>query len=278
MLDKRKHRGGQAAGTLSVYLLGSFRVLRDGQPVNGSLGGKGRQLLKVLAAHHNRCLPKDVLIEMLWPEGDPAAAAISLKVAAHNLRSALEPNRESGHPGNWVIGQNGSYRLNMKASVWIDALALREHHARGVALEATGFHKEAREQLTVAESLYAGDYLEEDVYDDWTVLRREELRDVYLDILGRLASLAAREQAHAEVISLCHKIVLADSCREDAYRMLIQSHAALNQIARAGAWYAVCRSALRREVGSGPSAETVRLFEELFEPAPPSRQNRRALA
>ena len=36
------------------------------------------------------------------------------------------------------------------------------------------------------------------------------------------------------------KIVLADPCREDAYRMLMSSHAALNQYARAGAWYAVC--------------------------------------
>jgi Bacterial transcriptional activator domain len=72
--------------------------------------------------------------------------------------------------------------------------------------------------------------------------------------------------------------VLADSCREDAYRLLIQSHAALNQIARAGAWYAVCRATLRREVSAVPSNETVGLFESLFEPARTQRRDRRASA
>jgi DNA-binding SARP family transcriptional activator len=251
--------------TLSLFMLSSFRILMNGKAVNGRLGEKTRQLLKVLAANHRKCLPKDFLIEALWPEGDPASGATSLKVAVHNLRSALEPNKENGHQGSWIIVQDGTYRLNPNGKIWIDIEAFREHYERGRALQTQSLAAEARGEFEKADELYTGDYLEEDMYADWTMLRREELRDVYLDLLCRLATLADNDHAHSEVIRYCHKIVLADPCREDAYRWLIRSHAALNQVARAGAWYAVCRVTLRREVGVSPSAETAVLFESLFE-------------
>jgi DNA-binding SARP family transcriptional activator len=250
--------------TLSVYMLSSFRVLRNGERVNHGFGGKAQQLLKILAAHRRRRLPKDILIEMIWPKGDPEAASISLKVAAHNLRSALDPDKKSARTADWIIAENGTYRLNPDANVWLDTDRFRHHYQQGRTLEAEGSFTEARHEFEKADELYTGDYLEEDMYEDWTVIRREELRDLYLATLGSLANLALQENLHDDVIRYCHKIVLADPCREDAYQMLMRSHGALNQLARAGSWYAVCRASLHREVGTLPSAETVSLFEGLF--------------
>ncbi len=82
--------------------------------------------------------------------------------------------------------------------------------------------------------------------------------------MSRLAELAGNAGDHQAVIRYCHKIVDADPCREDAYRTLMQSHASMNQLARAGAWYAVCRSLLQREMAAEPSAETRETFESLF--------------
>ncbi len=245
-------------------MLSSFRVLRNGETVDGNLGGKARQLLKILAANRRRCVPKDLLIEMIWPNGDPAAAAISLKVAAYNVRSALDPDRKSCRTANWIVSGNGTYRLNPDANIWLDTDCFRQHYQQGRSLEAEGSTTEARHEFEKADELYTGDYLEEDMYEDWTVVRREELRDLYLDTLGRLAHLALQENLHNDVIRYCHKIVLSDPCREDAYQMLMSSHGALNQLARAGSWYAVCRAILHREVGTLPSSETVSRFEGLF--------------
>ncbi len=249
---------------LSVFMLSSFSVALDGHPINGRLGKSG-QLLKILAANYRRCVSKDALIEMLWPDGDPRTGAISLKVAAHKLRITLDPDKENGDEGTWIVAQDGTYRLNPAADIWIDTEAFREHYERGRALESQRQLADARNEFEQAEALYRSDYLEEDLYDEWTVVRREELRDLYLDSLQRLAHLALKDQAHADVIRYCHKIVLADPCREDAYRMLMRSHGALNQFARAGAWYAVCRMKLQREVDVPPSPETVEAFESLFE-------------
>jgi DNA-binding SARP family transcriptional activator len=239
-------------------------VSLGGQDLTHRLPGKAKQLLKVLAAHYRKTLPKDVLIELLWPDAVPTAGAGSLKVAAHHLRGALEPARRNGEPGVWIVARNGTYALNSEAHIHIDTEAFLECWRKARDYERRDLIAEARESYADAEELYVGDYLEDDLYEDWTIIRREELRDIYLEILGKLAQLAHEEAAHADVIRYCHKIILADPCREDAYRMLMQSHAALNQLARAGAWYAVCRTRLLREVEAVPSPQTVEAFEQLF--------------
>lgn len=245
-------------------MLSSFRAELGGETLNRSLGAKGRPLLKILAAHRRRPIPRDALIEMLWPEAEPSAGATSLKVAAHNLRRLLEPDKQAGAPGAWILFEQGTYRLNPDADIWIDVECLEQRARQAKRFEALGDLAHARLEYEAVESLYAGDFLEEDIYEDWTIIRREQLRDVYLDVLGRLALLVRAQRDHAAVIRYCHKIIDADPCREDAYRMLMEAHGALNQNARAGAWYAVCRTMLQREIGTAPSRDTVDLFESLF--------------
>ncbi len=257
--------GAEPDRVLAVFMLSSFRVVVNGTSLNGRLRAKGRDLLKILAAHRERVLPRDVLLEMLWPEADPSTAAVSLKVAAHNLRGVLEPDKENGSPGSWVVCRDGTYSLNPQGRIWIDVECLEEHWKNGRASEARGDLAAARREFEAAEQLYAGDFLEEDIYEDWTIVRRERLRDLYLELVSKLAEMAAGAGDHRDVVRYCHRIIDADPCREDAYRMLMQAHGALNQPARAGAWYAVCRSMLKREIGVDPSPETCATFDALFD-------------
>lgn len=256
--DNRNEGIEQREG-LALFLLSSFRVALHGRPLNGRLTGKARQLLKILTLNYKRCVSKDALIEMLWPDVDPRTGAISLKVAAHKLRSALVQGPNDGDRERWIVIENGTYNLNPAANIWIDVLEFKQHYERA----RRGMNP--AEEFAEAENLYEGDLLEEDVYEDWTLLPREELRDLYLDVLQRLAQHSFKAKAYRDVIRYCHKIVLVDPCREDAYRMLMKSHAALNQLARAGSWYAICRASLLNEIGAAPSSQTVEAFERLFE-------------
>lgn len=249
---------------LSIHMFGPFRVAIGDVFVSDRLTAKAGALLKIIAAHRRRAIPRDALIERLWPEADPGSGSISLKVAAYTLRRALDSNKEHARPGAWVVASCGSYQLNPSANIWIDVEAFEERQARGRALEARGAWREVQTEYQRAENLYVGDYLEEDLYEEWTIIRREELRDMYLALLWKLGNLTYQQKAYEEAIRYCHKIVLADPCREDAYQMLMRSHVALNQFSRAGAWYAVCRQMLKREVDAKPSDETIRLFESLF--------------
>lgn len=245
-------------------MLSSFRVLLDGAELTSRLGGKARALLKILAANRDRILPRDVLMEMVWPDADPATSAVSLKVAAHNLRSVLEPEKLPGAPGRLVLFRDGTYSLTRDATVWIDVEALSTLWRSATRAERARDNAATYASYREVEALYEGDFLEEDIYDDWTIIRREQLRDMYLDAVSKLAELAARSGDHRDAIRYSHKVIDADPCREDAYRTLMVSHGALNQHARAGAWYAVCRTMLRRELGVTPTPDTVEAFESLF--------------
>jgi DNA-binding SARP family transcriptional activator len=63
--------------------------------------------------------------------------------------------------------------------------------ARGLGLYRSGRTTEAREALRAAERVYEGDFLEEDLYDDWADPLREEARTAYLSVSRALAELAS---------------------------------------------------------------------------------------
>jgi DNA-binding SARP family transcriptional activator len=247
------------AQQLRIYLLGNFRVLLDEREITRQIRPKSRALLKALAAN-TRGLSKDALSELLWPETYPSSSHLSLKVETHNLRRTL------GSKGgdSWILVRDGMYRLNMDRSIWIDVDGFEELFRVGKRAEERGDTARARERYEAALDLYTGDYLEDDVYEDSALVVRERLRDLHLELLGRLARIAYKARDHAGTIGYCHQIVLADPCREDAYQLLIVAHAAMRQFSRAGAWYAVARQTVKRELDRDVSKRTREVFENLF--------------
>ena len=67
---------------LQIYLLGEFRVIRDGEPIPEDVWvtQKAKTLLKILLTHRGHALVKDRVIEWLWPEANPKAADGRLRV------------------------------------------------------------------------------------------------------------------------------------------------------------------------------------------------------
>ena len=74
---------------LSISLLGSWRVLLNGEPVAGFESDKARALLAYLILESDRCHRREVLAGMLWPERPERDARHSLSQALSNLRHVL---------------------------------------------------------------------------------------------------------------------------------------------------------------------------------------------
>src|SRR5919201_6035161 len=88
--------GGSAladAPVLRAYLLGGFRVEVQGRVLgeHARPRKKARQLLKCLLTRPNRRMLKEELLELLWPESEPRAAAASLRTTLSAMRQALQP-------------------------------------------------------------------------------------------------------------------------------------------------------------------------------------------
>ena len=76
---------------LSITIMGPFSIRLNGesQAIKSLPRRKVRSLLKLLALEPSHALTRDSLIEHLWADLDPTAAAAQLYNALYNLRKAL---------------------------------------------------------------------------------------------------------------------------------------------------------------------------------------------
>src|SRR3712207_1934978 len=138
------------------------------------------------------------------------------------------------------------------------------HYERGRRLHREeGTLERAAAHYERAVSLYRGEYLVEDLYEDWTMVERERLSNAYIDMLGRLAEYYHRTNQHQESIRACYRILEKDRCHEESYRALMRSYSCLGLRGRALRQYRLCERILRQEYGSAPSAETQALYRNI---------------
>jgi DNA-binding SARP family transcriptional activator len=83
---------------LRVYLLGRFRVQVEERTVAEDAWPrqKVKSLLKLLALAPGHALHRDQILEALWPDLSPAAAANNFYRVLHLLRRVLEPGLAAG--------------------------------------------------------------------------------------------------------------------------------------------------------------------------------------
>ena len=215
--------GPEPAAAVAIEALGRFRVLRDGAAVPRSAwrSRKARDLLKMLVARHGRPVSRDALIEGLWPEEDPARCANRLSVALSTLRGVLDPERHFA-ADRFVVSSAGAVSLDLD-HVAVDLEAFLGEAAAGLALHDEGRTAQAHARLAAAEAAYAGDLLEEDLYEDWAVAAREQARDMYVRVARRLAGDAHAAGDHDGAVRLLLRVLERDAFDEDAHLALVSA-------------------------------------------------------
>ena len=246
----------QAQPNVSAYCLGSFKLVLDGAELSCWKSGKARQLFQYLLLHRNRPMPRETLMEALWPNPEAAAPSTSLKVAVHALRQTL------GQASRSDLGLETSeagYAL-VAPNLWLDVEEFQRLTAQAHALERQDNQTAALAAYESAVNLYQGQFIA-DSYDDWVLLRRESLKDQYLFSVARLADAAFDRHDYHGCLFYCQRLLEHDPCREDAYRRMMLCHARLGQPTRVRSWYELCVRTLRSELEVDPEPETKWLFE-----------------
>lgn len=245
---------------ISFFCLGKFRLEVHGVLVKTRGRSNALKILKFLAQRRRPCA-SEVLMETLWPENEVKATANRLRVEIHTLRQILTANIKAP---DVIVYHDGCYELNSDIDFWSDADEFEAFWHQGVRFEADGDYREAARCYEQAARLYVGDYLEEDLYEEWTLFRRESLRDGYLYLLGKLAGWCAEEGNYGGCISYSHRMLAQDPYREDAYRLLMRCYADLGQKATALHWYDVCCTNLQKGLDVTPSQETSSLKNRIM--------------
>jgi two-component SAPR family response regulator len=164
--------------------------------------------------------------------------------------------------------EEGSYRLCSEARVTTDVDEFEAHYEEGRRLEKEDWAGEAAAEYEKAIELYWGDYLVEDLYEDWTMVERERLSNAYMDMLGRLAIHYYETEQYQESLRACYRILEKDRCHEDSYRLLMRCYTRLSLWERALRQYRLCERILKQKYGTAPSSETQALYASLLSEHP----------
>ncbi len=208
---------------VAINSLGAFRVVREGGmvPLTAWQSKKARTLLKILVARRGRSTTRDFLMEALWPEENPDAVTRRLSVALATVRAVLDPEKRHP-PDHFVVGDKDAIRLHL-ANLPIDVEQFLAAAAEGLALYRDGRATEARARLLAAEGAYDGDFLEEDLYEDWAIPLREEARTMYVSVARALAELAEESGDIDNAVRYHFRILERDSWDEGAHLALVRA-------------------------------------------------------
>lgn len=246
--------------SLVVYCLGPFRAYQDDHLITDWESLKAKSILKYLVTHHGKPIVKDVLMDLFWPEAEPEAARRNLHQAVYSLRKTLRQRRPDFA---YVWFEDDCYLLNPDTSAWLDFEQFEQCFRQGQRLEAAGQLAEAMEEYGIAEGLYQGDFLEDDLYEDWPAPERRHLRALYLQMANRLSEYYGQHGDLAAAIVLCRKILSLDGCYEEAHRRLMRCYLRQGQRHLAVRQYQACAQALKDELDLAPCERTTALYRRI---------------
>ena len=247
---------------LQVRFFGHFEILCNGEPVGLRRNGKALAIFKYLLAHRDRRVSREHLMEWLWPKSSLKGARSSLNVALCTLRKLL--SECSAGLQNYIFLEEGYYGLCPTVRVESDVEEFDLRYEQGRRVEKTNRNEGADEYVRAIE-LYRGEYLLDDLYEDWTMVERERLSNAYLDMLERLAMYYKETEQLRESIRICYRILEKDRGHENSHLLLAECYALLGSYDRAFQQYRLFEGVLKSTHGTEPSVEMEKRFEKVLD-------------
>lgn len=251
-----------ASEVLRVRTLGAFALWRaDRQiPWQDWVRKQAVTLLQYLITHRPR-VHREVLVEALWPDTDLETGLGRLKVVLYALRRYLTP--AGAECRGDVIKRCGVHYCLDTSLVQVDVDEFCEHARRGEELLAAGRPAAALAALRRAEALYGGDYLADEPFYEWAVAERDRLRETFVALMEKIASLYGADAAYNAAIEACRRGLACEPGRESLHRSLMFYLWSAGRTDEAIRQYHLCCKVLQDELGTGPQEQTVALFRRI---------------
>ena len=252
--------------TLTIYTLGRFAVYLGDTLIADWQRQKAKKLFKLLLLVPEHRLHKEQALEYLWPDKAVETAANNLNRTLFILRRVLQPELESAAQSFYLWFKDDFLVLNSGAVAWMDADAFEKM----IQLGRQQGH--SLDYYNMALELYKGEFLPEDLYEEWTQQRRHFLRKQYVELLKQVATLYIQQTAHQKAIATLNTLLHIEPTDEGAQRDLMRLYSLVGERHGAIRLYQQSSRILREELGVEPSYETTALYQAVIQevaPLPP---------
>jgi DNA-binding SARP family transcriptional activator len=219
---------------IEIRLLGRFEVTVDGRaiPAEAWRRERGAAVVKLLALAAGHRLHREQVMEAFWPDLDPQAASANLRKAVHFARRALGENGAIDSADVVALAPSDDLVVDVETFETAATAALRERDPAACERAA---------------DLYGGELLPDDRYAEWLEPTRKQLQDRYAQLL--------------RTARLWERLVELDPTDEPAQCALMGAALDAGNRGEAIRHFQLLRERLRVELGVGPKASTIALYE-----------------
>src|SRR3954468_3852650 len=175
---------------LALTFLGSFQASLDGAPLRVH-SARLQALLAYLALEAERAHTREALAALFWPDEPDQVAKQNLRQALYQLRQLLGQPTEQ-----FLLITRETVQFEAGSDHVLDVSAFLQHLKHGHLREAVELY-----QAELLVQLTSGS----DSFEEWLVLRREQLHILALDALHRLTEQALDQADNGHALSYARR-------------------------------------------------------------------------
>ena len=255
----------QTPPPLFVTTLGTFSLRCGNRSIAHSdwVNLKAQTLFKILLLNTPAPVSRDVLSDIVWADATPKAAQRNLNQALSRLRRVLEPYLPRYVSSRYVVTEGDTYLLLLPPGSVVDDQEFEALLKQGRQLERRGDTEAALTCFDEALALYRGDYLAEDLHEDWCYRRRDYLRQQTLATLETVVALRLQKNELNGARKAAERMLDVDHLYEEGYFHLMRVYQALSLPAMVLDTFRRCQAVMGLELDADPSPHIVELYENI---------------
>lgn len=232
---------------LQIHDLGSGTLsIGERTTALGRIRRKSASLLLYLVASPRQTSTRERVLDDLWPDLSPDAAANSLNQTLYFLRRDVDPWYEVGTSVEYVRYEGETLTLDEGLVV---ADSVRFH--RDAVLLSKDPAPDA-ERILAAIDRYSGSFAPEFEYEDWAQDWRQQLATAFLHLVDRARDQLVRNGNVGAALALTQKALALDPRNPELHRSLVALYLRAGSRSAAAEQYGRYASISREELGAEP--------------------------
>ncbi len=248
---------------LEVNYFGLLMVRLNGRKID--FNWQAKMLFGYLAYHNTKALSRDHLARVFWPEkqeNQPESARRSLNVELNHIRKSIR--QQTGIERELIVFDKNCYRLQLDSPMLSDVATFR-----GLCQKIQMFQRDGQavpdELFQQAIKTYSSNFLDDCPEDalNWVEVERQHLGALFEQMADLYSAQLSDKGEYYLATSVCHEILTRDQRMEVIHRRLMFCYGKLGMYNKVEQQYRLLCQIMERAFQSKPSAETMRVYQQL---------------
>jgi DNA-binding SARP family transcriptional activator len=244
---------------LAIRMFGPFSVQRGATILDETLN-KSRNLgalMEYLLAQKGRPVPIEEFIETIWEDKDWDNPGKVIQNLVYRLRQLIDSESTPSH----ILHIHGGYSWNAAAGYYLDVEEFEACFDEG--LKSRRNNEDCKGAFLRALETYRSDFLEESLFESWTITIRQNLKNKYAICVRELLEAFKKDGDYSAVVDICNKAIAIDPYDEKVHVAYIDALINLDRTAHACRHYNTTTEFLQKTLGVSPSKELNEIYNRI---------------